>query len=294
MNNNLTDITMVVDRSGSMATCQSDAEGGLNAFISDQAKQPGDALLTLVQFDSTYEFVHRACKIGDVPHYHLVPRGMTALHDAVGRAIVETGERLAAMPEEGRPGLVIFTIVTDGEENSSREFTGAQVKEMIERQTNEWNWHFEFLGANQDAFKSAASIGIAANNALYMTPETMSEATKGLGEKMTTLRSMSASGASGQSMASLDYTRSQRSASGGGLSSPSDIYADLGDPPAFIFGKGLPSPSDMSEIAKTLGRAGGKKGGKARADSLTPEERVNIARNAARARWFAGGVRKEK
>lgn len=121
MNTNLTDITVVIDRSGSMASCRADAQGGLNTFIKTQASEPGEALLTLVQFDNQYEIVHRGVPIKDVPKFALVPRGGTALFDALGRAINDTGARLAAMQEADRPGLVMFAIVTDGDENSSRE-----------------------------------------------------------------------------------------------------------------------------------------------------------------------------
>ncbi len=162
MRSDLTDITLEVDRSGSMQNVCTDAEGGINSFIAEQAKQPGDGLLTLVQFDTEYEFVHRGQPIKQVPHYQLVPRGMTALLDAVGRAINETGERLAAMPEVERPGLVIVVVMTDGQENSSKEFTKTQIRQMIERQQQAYNWHFTFLGANQDAFAEAGDMGIQA------------------------------------------------------------------------------------------------------------------------------------
>ena len=85
MRSDLTDITLVVDRSGSMDEVREDAEGGVNTFIRQQAKEPGEALLTLVQFDTEYEFLHSGVPIQDVPKYELVPRGMTALLDAVGR-----------------------------------------------------------------------------------------------------------------------------------------------------------------------------------------------------------------
>ena len=160
MRSDLTDITLVVDRSGSMDAIQSDAEGGVNAFIEKQVNEPGEALLTLVQFDTEYEFLQKGVPIDKVPQYQLRPRGATALLDAVGRAINETGERLAKMPEQNRPGLVIFVIMTDGLENSSREFTKSQVKEMIEEQQNKYNWHFTFLGADQDAFAEARGLGI--------------------------------------------------------------------------------------------------------------------------------------
>ena len=160
MRSDLTDITLVVDRSGSMQAIRADAEGGVNAFIQEQVQEPGDALLTLVHFDTEYEVVHSGMPTEDVPPYSLVPRGATALLDAVGRAINETGSRLSKMDEKDRPGLVIFVINTDGLENSSREFTRAQIKGMIEHQQSQYNWHFTFLGANQDAFEEAGQLGI--------------------------------------------------------------------------------------------------------------------------------------
>jgi uncharacterized protein YegL len=171
MRSDLTDITLVVDRSGSMQHIREDAEGGVNSFLQEQAKHPGEALLTLVQFDTEYEFIHRAVPMKQVPAYVLTPRGSTALLDAVGRAINETGERLAKMAEEDRPGLVVFVIVTDGQENSSKEFSKAKVKEMIEHQQSKYHWQFTFLGANQDAFAEAGGMGIVAAGVATYAPD---------------------------------------------------------------------------------------------------------------------------
>jgi len=162
MRPDLTDITLVIDRSGSMEPIRHDAEGGVNAFVAEQAKQPGEALLTLVQFDTEYEFIHRGVPVRQVQPYQLEPRGSTALLDAVGRAILETGDRLAKMTEADRPGLVVFVIVTDGEENSSKEFSKDKIKEMITHQQDAYHWQFTFLGANQDAFAEAGGLGINA------------------------------------------------------------------------------------------------------------------------------------
>jgi hypothetical protein len=161
MRTDLTDITMVVDRSGSMESIKSDAEGGINSFIDQQKQEPGEALLTLVQFDTDYEFVHKGKPIKQAPAFKLVPRGSTALLDAVGRAINETGARLAAMEESQRPGLVVFVIVTDGQENSSKEFTRERLRQMVQHQQSVYKWQFTFLAANQDAFAEGASMGIA-------------------------------------------------------------------------------------------------------------------------------------
>lgn len=163
MKSDLTDITLVVDRSGSMADVCGDAEGGVNTFISRQTQEPGEALLTLVQFDTEYEFLHKGVPIQNVPHYELEPRGMTALLDAVGRAINETRARLQKMDKADRPGLVIFVVMTDGHENASVEFSKSQIRKMIERQQNKYDWQFTFLGANQDAFSEAGGMGIHAD-----------------------------------------------------------------------------------------------------------------------------------
>lgn len=161
MQSNLTDLTVVIDRSGSMQSCKTDAEGGMNEFIRKQKELPGECAFSLVQFDTEYEVLYRARPIREVTlAYELRPRGSTALLDAVGLAIAETGERLKNMDEAHRPGLVVFVIITDGQENASKEFTREKIKEMIEHQTNVYKWQFTFLGANQDAFAEAGAMGI--------------------------------------------------------------------------------------------------------------------------------------
>jgi len=162
MRDDLADITLVVDRSGSMTSCLVEAQGGINAFIKDQQSKPGDALFSLMQFDTVHEWVYTSSPIKTVNEYTLHPRGMTALLDSVGTTINETGKRLESVSEDQRPGLVIVAIITDGQENSSHEFTKAKIKEMIEHQSSQYNWQFTFLGADQDAFAEAQAIGIHA------------------------------------------------------------------------------------------------------------------------------------
>jgi Mg-chelatase subunit ChlD len=194
MQQDLTDIVVVLDRSGSMQSCRDDAEGGLNAFIEDQKKRPGNAVFTLVQFDTEYEFVHRGVPIFDVPQHTLVPRGSTALLDAVGRAINETGDRIARTPEAERPGLVAFVILTDGQENSSMEFTKDQIRTMIQHQTDVYKWQFTFLGANQDAFVEARGIGITADKAAHYAAHKTRSAFDAVSQKMGRMRAAAAKG----------------------------------------------------------------------------------------------------
>ena len=163
MKDNYTEIVVVLDRSGSMASIWGDAMGGLAAFIKDQQKESGECKLTLVAFDNEYEVPINAQSIknvGKLVDYQLTPRGSTALLDALGKSINATGKRLADMAEKNRPSKVIFLIITDGQENCSREFTNAQIETMIKKQTDEFSWDFLYQGANQDSFSVAGSIGI--------------------------------------------------------------------------------------------------------------------------------------
>jgi len=167
-----TDITMVLDRSGSMQSIKDDTIGGFDAFTSEQRRLPGRCTVSLVQFDNVYEEVYTGRDLADVPGLTLVPRGSTAMLDAIGRAVNATGARLAAMPEDARPGTVIVGIMTDGLENASREFTYPMVKALIEQQEQVYGWTFMYMGANQDAIEVGASLGVARDRSLtYAGPK---------------------------------------------------------------------------------------------------------------------------
>lgn len=211
MNKDKTDITVILDRSGSMQSMKVEAEGGLNEFVRKQTELPGEAVYTLCQFDTEYEFVHRAIPVADVPKFLLVPRGMTALLDAVGRCIVETGERLSQISEEDRPGLVVFVIVSDGMENSSREYTKQKVLQMIEHQQKSYGWQFTFLGANQDAFAEAGGLGVVRGDALQYETKTAGFAFTAASDKLGRMREQAGAGKAVKS----DYTEEERAAATG-------------------------------------------------------------------------------
>jgi uncharacterized protein YegL len=163
MKPNLAEIVCIVDRSGSMNAIREDAIGGFNSFLDEQKEQPGEAQLTLVLFNHHYELIHEARDIQDVAYLDkgsYTPQGMTALLDAVGRTIDDVGQRLADTPEAERPSTVIVSILTDGRENSSSDYTKTRVREMVERQQEKYSWEFIYLGANVDAFAEAGALGI--------------------------------------------------------------------------------------------------------------------------------------
>ena len=159
-----THLTIVLDRSGSMDSVRDDAIGGFNAFLEQQRKLPGAASLTLVQFDHEYEVVHAGRDVDDVPPLTrdtFLPRGNTALYDAVGRAIAETDERVGG---EKEPHVVVG-ILTDGHENASKELDYKKLQKLIKKKTAA-GWEFLFLAANMDAVQAAEHIGISAASAV--------------------------------------------------------------------------------------------------------------------------------
>ena len=162
---NYTAVVLVVDRSGSIASIRSDLEGGLNEMIENQKLVPGKCTLDLVLFDTHYEDVYSFASLDDVK-VSIVPRGSTALNDAIGRKINSFGEALARMDEDKRPGKVIFVVATDGFENASREYSGEAIKTLVTEQTEKYGWEFVFLGANQDAVLVGGSLGFHAGNTM--------------------------------------------------------------------------------------------------------------------------------
>lgn len=152
-------VAVVLDRSGSMQSVKADTEGGLKAFLAAQHDTPGQTTVSLYQFNTEYEAVYENLPLGAVPEFELHPRGGTALLDAIGRTIAAVKAQIKATPEDDRPGEVILVILTDGEENSSREYKLPTVKELIEKRRAK-GWQVVFLGADQDAITVAASMGI--------------------------------------------------------------------------------------------------------------------------------------
>ncbi len=168
MKKGLTELVFILDRSGSMAGLEGDTIGGYNAMLEKQKAVEGECRITTVLFDNFYELLHdridiRAVKAITGDEYFV--RGATALLDAIGASInkIATAERNTA--EDFRAEKVMFVIITDGEENSSREYTSQKVKSLIEKQKRKHGWEFIFLGANIDAVETAKKFGIDKNRA---------------------------------------------------------------------------------------------------------------------------------
>ena len=162
---NYTAMLMVIDRSGSMAGIRNDMVGGLNTMLKDQMAEPGVLTVDVVSFDNEIEF---QCSLADPKDVviSLEPRGGTALFDAVGVAVNRFGGILEGLPAHARPGKVQVIVVTDGEENSSREYNLQAVRTLITQQKEKFNWDFVFLGANQDAVLTGTTMGFDAGSSM--------------------------------------------------------------------------------------------------------------------------------
>ncbi|CAJ1581908.1 VWA domain-containing protein [[Mycobacterium] wendilense] len=165
-NPNLTLIAFLLDRSGSMQSIKSDVVGGFDAFLTEQRAGDGDCLVTLAQFDNEYEVVYRAKPLAEVPPLVLNPRNSTALLDSMGKLITDTAAEIDALDEDDKPGTVIVAIMTDGMENSSREWRRPDIKALVEQQTNEFGWQFLYMGADQDAVEVGKDLGVRAEQAV--------------------------------------------------------------------------------------------------------------------------------
>ena len=166
---NQTDVTIILDRSGSMNSVKEDTIGGFNNFLKEQQASTNDDVVSLIQFDDQYEAVYRhkpKAEAALLTGESYQPRGGTALLDAIGRTITDVGNRLGALTESERPVRVAIIIITDGQENSSREFKLEKINEMIAHQRDKYKWEFVFIGANQDAIATATSMHIPVANAL--------------------------------------------------------------------------------------------------------------------------------
>lgn len=175
---------MIADRTGSLMK-KSDGEHtraelitkGIHDIINEQSKE-GITTFSLVEFNTQTKRVAWFADASntDLQEWVCHPYGNTALLDAVGQVIYETGQHLADLPEDQRPERVYIVIGTDGEENSSQEYNLTQINEMIAHQRDVYNWEFVFIGAGLEAFKEASNMGIAAGSALLATGATMDSA----------------------------------------------------------------------------------------------------------------------
>ena len=168
MRQDFTEIVAIIDKSGSMSSLIQSTKDGYREFLEAQRAEPGDANVTCILFNQNYNILYEGIDLKSAANINdsYYADGMTAMNDAIGKAIVTTGARLAAMNEADRPGKVLFVIITDGEENSSHEYSYDKIASMIKEQREVYNWEFMFLGANIDVQKTATMMNIPLSNTI--------------------------------------------------------------------------------------------------------------------------------
>jgi len=195
-NKDLTEMVFILDRSGSMSPVIDESIEGFNSMVEKQKLEPGRANVSLAIFDNEYNLIYDGENINNIDKLNnstFFARGLTALLDAVGKTINTVGQRLSSINEEYRPSKVIVAIMTDGLENSSREFSRDKIKEMVETQTDKFKWEFIFLGANMDAIGEGNAIGVKRSFNYSGGVGGQSVATQGLSDAVASYRSTGSS-----------------------------------------------------------------------------------------------------
>lgn len=169
MENKITELVFILDRSGSMAGLESDTIGGFNSLIKKQKAESEECYVSTVLFDNISEVLHDRVRLSEIPpmtEKDYYTRGCTALVDAIGGAIRHIRNIHKYVRPEDVPAHTMFVIITDGCENASRIYDSDTVKAMIEEQKREHGWEFLFIGANIDAVETAKNFGIDAERAV--------------------------------------------------------------------------------------------------------------------------------
>jgi len=160
-------IVYILDRSGSMSSVRQETIDGFNKYVEAQKKNPWKTTMSLILFDDQYDVLYEELPIQDVELLNdntFIPRGSTALYDAIGKTINTLGEKISQSGEKNKAILVV--IQTDGEENASREYDSKSIKTCIDEKTQN-SWEFVYLGANQNVFLAASTLGIKKSNLVH-------------------------------------------------------------------------------------------------------------------------------
>lgn len=163
MGNNYLKIVFIIDESGSMSGSEGDVIGGFNSFMNKQKNESyGKISVSLYKFNDKVNCVisnQPAADVRNLTPEDYNPNSFTALYDAIGKAVNDTDKQIADLPEIERPEKVMIVIITDGEENASKEYTSTAIRSAISTHEELMGWLFVFLGSGLDSFVDADAIG---------------------------------------------------------------------------------------------------------------------------------------
>jgi len=152
------DLTIILDRSGSMNQIKSDVITEFNRFLDEFSSEK--SRFSLIQFNHKVESVFVNQKVNAINYLNdknYIPSGTTALFDAIGETL---NHKIQFLEAKKKPRKVIIAIITDGIENSSIEYSQETIRDLITSCKEKLNWRILFFGANQDSILEGGKLGI--------------------------------------------------------------------------------------------------------------------------------------
>ena len=162
LNSKWINLVFIIDKSGSMYPSTEDVIGGFNRIVEEQkAIKDGKVTVSLYTFNEKVTEEYLGVDINDIKKFEYAAGGSTAMNDGIGTGIYKVGQWLHKKDENGEemPGKTLVVVMTDGMENSSREYTLKQVQEMIKEQTDKYSWEFMYQGTDITTSKTADELG---------------------------------------------------------------------------------------------------------------------------------------
>lgn len=161
-------VGIALDESGSMAGCKQQTLNGLNEQLQELRKhQDIDTTVTLVTFagdkDIKVKFSGKPiAEIADLKDEDYNPDGGTAMYDGVARLLNEFQSKVA----DDENTTYVVMVVSDGEENQSKEYNATKIAEMIQERQKTKRWTINYIGANQDLTKVSKSMHLGTGNVM--------------------------------------------------------------------------------------------------------------------------------
>lgn len=174
MDKKKTELIFIIDKSGSMSGMEEDTIGGFNSMLNKLKTESIPCRLSTVMFNEKSKLIHDRININEVTPLTMddyEPGGMTALVDTTVKSIKKIIKVQKETPEQHRAEKVIFVIITDGQENSSWQYTANDMRSLILNEEEKYGWEFVFLGANIDAIKTAENYGIRSRRSANYVPD---------------------------------------------------------------------------------------------------------------------------
>ncbi len=173
-------VSLILDESGSMQSCKRAAIAGFNQYVKSLQDEPAPTWFTLTLFNSRRtEVRYHGVPIATVPELDVEtyrPQDTTPLYDAIGHT-------LAAARKEAPAGCQkLCVILTDGLENSSKEFTRKQIYALIKESEQE-GWRFVYLGADHDVWAAGEDLGVAQEGRVAFSKSRISQTFSDLSER---------------------------------------------------------------------------------------------------------------